>query len=390
MHWGVRDMERRNFLKSAAWATALVSLEPPLSAAGVAAASAGGKGMVLYVDPVDGADSQPGTGAAPLRSLAAAVERVNRSSGTAPVTILLKEGIHAIDRTVHIAPRAGRFTAAARLTIRAAVLPGEPGWDFGKMPTLIHTLPLKDEWNGRKDPLGGAADGILVGTSHVTIAGLRILGMPVVEAPKPGMIRRLYSISRLDRSLDDLEIRQCLFIGDAFVAPSHVAIIALGNGLKVDHCVFRGLKIAAVYWQGGSSGHAMRHCVCDSLYGSSVWTSGIQSDFVYANNLVTGCNYVWTYQSAASAAADGAVKAATPAPMIEYTVRDCYFAGNRQLTGSGTGARLEYKDIDSGFLRLQNTPVVEMPVKLGTVASEHDYLHALPGSPAAAAGAGLF
>ena len=41
-----------------------------------------------------------------------------------------------------------------------------PHWHIGRMPTLVHTLPLDSAWNGRADPLGGAANGMLyVGVS---------------------------------------------------------------------------------------------------------------------------------------------------------------------------------------------------------------------------------
>jgi uncharacterized damage-inducible protein DinB len=44
----------------------------------------------------------------------------------------------------------------------------------------------------------------MVETSHVTIQGLKILGLPAVESSKPGLIRRLYAISRLSRDREDL------------------------------------------------------------------------------------------------------------------------------------------------------------------------------------------
>jgi hypothetical protein len=78
-----------------------------------------------------------------------------------------------------------------------------------------------------------------------------------------------------------------------------VAIIAHGNGVNGHHSIFRGVKISVVYWSGGSSGHAMRNCFCDGVYGSAVWTSGIHGDFDDRNNVLTNCNYVWTNQSAA-------------------------------------------------------------------------------------------
>ena len=69
----------------------------------------------------------------------------------------------------------------------------------------------------------------MVETSHVTIQGLKILGLPVVESPKPGVIRRLYAISRLRRDLEDLEIAQCLFAGDEVTNPNHVASSPTGT-----------------------------------------------------------------------------------------------------------------------------------------------------------------
>lgn len=380
-------MERRQFLQLAAVSGVM------MSNGAVHAATVSPSAINLIVDPVAGSDDNLGTSISPLRTLAAAVERVNRSQGDEAATIVLREGIHVIDRTVRMSPAPGRFSAAARLTIRSEILPGDADWHVGRMPTLIHTMPLSDKWNGRSDPLGGAADGFLVETSHVTVRGLRILGRPAIETPKPGQILRLYSISRLDRSLDDLEISQCMFVGDDHTVPSHVAIIALGNGLKVHHCVFRNLKIAAVFWQGGSTGHAMHHCVCDGLYGSSVWTSGIADDFIFANNVVSGGNYVWTNQSATSAAADeGGRAGAAPAKQntLNYQVRDCHLAGNRRLAGSGTGARLEYQDIDPGFMKMHGTTIVETAIKMPTDATRRDYLHAPEGSEAAKLGAGLF
>jgi hypothetical protein len=88
------------------------------------------------------------------------------------------------------------------LTIRAEVLPDDTEWHAGKMPTLVHTMPLSSEWNGRPDPFGGVAYGMQIETSHVTIQGLKILGMPVVEHPKSGAIHRVYPIGRNDRKLD--------------------------------------------------------------------------------------------------------------------------------------------------------------------------------------------
>ncbi len=348
----------------------------------------------IWVNPATGADTNSGAKASPLRSLAEAARRVNQSSGTGAVTVIVSEGIYAVGETTLLKPERRSFSKTARLTIRAEVLPDDPEWNTGRMPTLIHTMPLSPTWNGRTDPLGGAANGMLIETSHVTVQGLKILGIPLVESPKPGQIRRLYAISRLRRDLEDLEIAQCLFAGDEVTNPNHVAIIANGDGINVHHCVFRGLKISVVCWTPGSKGHAMRNCLCHELYGSSIWTAGIANDFEYRKNVVEGCNYVWTAQAGASALADAAGKGGAPTASAQepphYRVIDSYFANNRRLAGSGTGARLEYQDIDSSFLELVGTKVSDHPVLSERDQTKRDYLHPVAGSEAAKVGAGLF
>ena len=276
------------------------------------------------------------------------------------------------------------------------MLPDDPDWHTGRMPALIHTMPVPPAWNGRVDAVGGAADGMLIETSHVTIQGLKILGLPVVESPKPGLILRLYGISRLRRDLEDLEISQCVFAGDDVTNPFHVGIIAHGNGVNVHHCIFRGLKISVVYWTPGSSGHAMTDCVCDGLYGSSVWTWVNAEDFAYRNNVVAGCNYVWTASALADidVRLDGRGESSSAASEAHerghYRVIDSYLANNRRLAGSGTGARLEYQDIDPSFLELIRTKVTDQPVVLEHDQTKRNYLHPVATSEAARTGAGLF
>jgi hypothetical protein len=358
----------------------------------------------IYVSAVSGHDASTGTKSAPLRSLAEAGRRINRSTGTGPADIVLTEGVYAVGETAVFKPERRTFSKANRLTIRAEVLPNDSGWHWGRMPTLIHTLPTKPTWNGANDQLHGASDGMSIGTSHVSILGLRILGMPVVESPEVGQIKRLYGINRFDRSLEDLEIGHCVFAGDIVTNPFHVGIIANGDSVNVHHCIFRGMKISVVYWSGNSKGHSMTHCICDDLYGSAVWTSSIDDDFVFTNNLVTRCNYAWTWQPGLTAAAD-ANRGTPPTPEQlqaffkamasaknenHYKVVDSLFAGSRRVAGTGTGARLEYRDIDSSFLQMIRTPVTSEGVQYNSDQTHRNYLHPVEGSDAAGVGAGLF
>ena len=203
--------------------------------------------------PYKGADSNPGSKDSPLRTPAEAARRVNANTGSKPITIVLTEGIDALNEAALFQPKRS-FTKTARLTIRAEVLPDDPTWTQSRMPALIHTMPLDTTWNGRPDPFGGVAYGLQTETSHVTIQGLKILGMPIVEHPAPGAIHRVYPIGRIDRTLEDLEIKQCLFAGDEVTAPNHCGILANGSGIVLDHCLFYNLKITVVFWTGAAPG----------------------------------------------------------------------------------------------------------------------------------------
>ena len=180
-------MNRRQAMGTTLKAAAVASVFGPRPAAAQGGATTATlAGPTLYLNPASGADTNAGAQGSPLRTLAEAARRVNESSGAGPVTIVLSEGVYAVGETTLLKPERRSFSRKERLTIRAEVLPDDPEWDVGRMPTLIHTLPLSPTWNGRPDPLGGAANGMLIETSHVTVQGLRILGMPVVESRGPG------------------------------------------------------------------------------------------------------------------------------------------------------------------------------------------------------------
>ena len=395
-------MKRREFFQQAALAGATIAFERAAQAAG---------DVTIYLDPIKGADSNAGTKAAPLKTLAAAVARVNKLQDPGAVTLVLEEGIYAVNETAVFKP-ARPFTKTERLTIRAAVLPDDPDWNPERMPTLIHTMPLSTDWNGRPDPFGGVAYGMQIETSHATVQGIRIFGMPAIEKPKAGAIHRLYAIGRIDRSLDDLEVKQCLFAGDEVTNPHHLSLLVNGSGLVVDHCVFYRVKQSVVYWTPGTRGHAMRNCV---IYGcrAGVWTSGIANDFDYRNNVVANGEYVWIGQGARSPRTSCSKSAAarrkrrapggpppggrgrgappdgpTP-PDARYTVRGSLFAGNRKFTGSGAGPALNFRDNDPSFLELVGTKTDRPADRTGDGRVEEE-LSAPSGGEAASVGAGLF
>ena len=342
----------------------------------------------IYLNPESGSDTNSGSIDAPLRTIDEAARRVNESAGTGPMTIILSEGVYAVGETAVFKPEGRTFTKANRLTIRAEYLSDDPDWHAGRMPTLIHTLPLGGQ---------GLIFGMLMETSHVSFRGLKLLGAPVVETPRPGMLVRVYPIGRMNEALDDLEVAQCLFAGDEATIPNHLGILARGSGINVHHCVFYNIKLTVVFWTSGTSGHSMRYCLVHGAYGSGVWTTEIADDFDFRNNVIANGNYVWTYQGALSASRDpdaieeGNDSAAAVKPKrVHYRVVDSLFAANKKIACTGTGAYLEFEDIDPSFLEMDGTTITDQPVVLEMDQTKRNYLHPVEGSDAARIGAGLF
>ena len=343
----------------------------------------------IYLNPAIGNDANVGTKEQPLKTLAAAAKIVNATVGGDAITIYLSEGVYAMNETAKFLPTNRQFTKTARLTIRAEILPDDSNWNTGSMPTLIHTMPLSDDWMGNKDPFGGAMYGMKIETSHVTILGLKILGAPVVEHPQKGKIIRVYPITRVNPSLDDLEITQCLFAGDEVTSPNHLGIIANGNGIVVDHCIFYNLKQAIVYWSKKSTGHVMRNTLIYGGYGCGVWTSAIANDFVFENNVIANGNYAWISQLGRDPGQQE-VKDTIPEEPILYQVNNSLFAGNKKLTGTGGGPQLNFKDIDPILLKFNNTKITDQPIQLDYDQTSKNFLHPVAGSEAAKIGVGLF
>ncbi len=333
----------------------------------------------IYINPNTGNDQNAGSLEQPVKTLNEAARRVNESNGTGAVTIYLSEGIYGLAATVTFHPVNWHFSKDQRLTIKAAILPDDEDWNPGKMPVIVSTMPLDFKPNGRQDPIGGASYGIQIETSYVTIQGLRVLGTPVHERPKEGMVKRNYPIVREGRNLDDLRITQCLFVGDELVIPNHLGVLASGQGIVVDHCVFYQCKDAVVYWFSDKPAERceMHHNLMIDNYGAAVWSWTVADDFKFYNNVVSNNNVFW------EAGRD---------ENRTYTISNSIVVGYNSLVNKGGGAsgygeptdpkRLNYgKDViikKDGSLQIEKDP------------TKRNFLHLIPGTLGSDMGAGLF
>lgn len=333
----------------------------------------------IYINPDSGKDQNPGSKEQPLKSLFEAAKRVNQSNGSGAITIFLSEGIYGLDATVTFHPANWHFTKEQRLTIRASVLPDDAEWNPGKMPVIVSTMPLNFKPNGRNDPLGGTSYGIQIETSHVTIQGLRVLGTPVHERPAEGLVRRNYPIVREGRDLDDLRITQCLFVGDIVAIPNHLAILASGQGVVVDHCVFYRCKDAIVFWfsEEPARNCEVHHNLFVGNYGANVWTWSAAEDLKFHNNVIGNTNVVWILSRDEK---------------NSFTLSNSLIVGFKELINKGGGPAGFGEKADPSKLKYGKDVVInkEGALQIEEDPSKRNFLHLIPGTPGAELGAGLF
>jgi hypothetical protein len=247
------------------------------------------------------------------------------------------------------------------------------------MPVIVSTMPLDFKPNGRQDPLGGTSYGIQIETSHVTIQGLRVLGTPVHERPKEGMVRRNYPIVREGRDLDDLRVTQCLFVGDQHVIPNHLAILASGQGIVVDHCVFYHCKDAIVFWFSNEPARncEVHHNLFVGNYGANVWTWSTAEDLKFYNNVIGNTNVVWILNRDEK---------------TSFSLSNSLIFGFKELVNKGGGPAGFGEKANPDKLKFGKDVIVK---KDGSLQIDEDpvsknYLHLLPGTPGSDLGTGLF
>jgi hypothetical protein len=339
-----------------------------LTVLAVAVLATGAIAETVYVDARGGSDENPGTKDKPARTIGRVAELVNSSTGHGPTIIKIAPGIYNLTESVEFIGT-GQYTEKERLVIEAIELPDDPQWKPALMPVIFSTEDPR-----KQGSLGGltATYGIKIGTSHVTIRGLKFLGNP--------LLRNWHNcISRIGDNLDDLLVTQCMFIGDRDVIDIYAAVLATGDGFVVDHCIFRNCHACTVFWDGpqGIAGKdcSMRYCIVDGAYISGVWTCQTAEDFEFHHNIITRSDYFW-------------IRKRIDNPR-KYQVYDCVVTNNKNYSGYGvemgptglTGQEVTYEERNI--------------IKQGTVILEKDkkarnYLHPAAGSPGSDLSAGLF
>ena len=325
----------------------------------------------LFVNAASGVDTNPGTRQQPLRSINEAARRINGDTTAKSSELILSPGLYVLSQTA-LFKNSKTYTATDRLVIRAELLPDDPAWHPQQMPTLVTAVPLVP------DDAGEFGNGIQIEVNHATVQGLRFTGGLDYSYKSPKQIRRNYPLFRGGKNLDDLLVKQCVFVGDEHAMPLHVGVIANGHGLVLEHDVFYNVRNAVVFWgaEGGTSHrNAMRNCLVYGAGTSGIWTVETDGDdFDFRNNVIANSRIVWMRER------DGKRR---------YKALASVFSDNANMAAYGAGAAGSITLTDSSFLSLQEMRLAGR-VELVMNPGERNYLHIRKGSAGSELNAGLF
>ena len=229
--------------------------------------------QTYYVDPNAGHDSNSGTKGAALKTLKAALNHCNQLAGTGNITIVLSPGMYVLDDKMVINP-VRMFSDSTRFTIKALHNPDDAEWTPEHMP-VVQSVSA----NNSKTQFDHAT-GFLVASPHVTFEGLKFLGNP-----NPN-VRYYYPISKENPDLEDLEVTQCIFIGDKEAAQIQGGVWAHGPKNKVSHCVFLECRNAVLFFNNVEH-FTITHTIIQKSYESAFWFGAKDVTFTFHSNVLS-------------------------------------------------------------------------------------------------------
>ena len=326
----------------------------------------------IFVDPLKGKDSNVGNLEHPVATLDKAVEQLNANGSLNNPAIKLLPGIYILKHTIRI-KSSHNYTDTRKLIVEAAIMPDDPGWEPGKMPVIVSVGGLETNFDF------DCSVGLMISASHVFIGGLKFLGN---SNPVSTMY---YPIGREDTLLTDLEVSQCVFIGDQFASPIQVGILTCGNSTIVNHCIFYNCRNGVVFWRVHNKAvdNSLKYCIIYGAYQSAFWTAHEDSNFEFHHNIISNCKFAWikNYYNKAS-----------------YHFNDCVITGNEYYRGEWNQPDTLIPKMSSGDLQETNIihegEICLVGLKTNYTGMEpttpKSYLNICPESFGSSMGAGIF
>ena len=231
-----------------------------------------GRGQVYFVDKKNGRDTNDGSASHPLKSLNKALELANQLTGQGSVTVKVMPGTYVLEDKLVVNP-VRRFADTSRFTIEAYVNPDDKNWSPEKMP-LITSMS-----ENNSETLFSHSVGFLVASEKVTIRGIKFLGN-VNQS-----VSYYYPIVKEDSTLADLEVTQCMFIGDKETSIIQGGIWAHGPKNVIDHCVFYECRNAVLLFDN-VRGFRVTNSIISKAYESAFWWTPKDVEFEFQNNIL--------------------------------------------------------------------------------------------------------
>jgi hypothetical protein len=330
------------------------------------------KAQEVYIDSNVGDDKNPGTKEAPFFSINKAAEIIKNCDSNI-CTIRLNPGLYVLDK--HVLITVENEMTDKRIVIEASILPDDTSWTPEKMPVIVNKtkkgeIPINSNF----------VISFLVDASHVTIRGIKFHGYFYPNT-------RYFPIARFNKTKTDLLVEQCIFVGDANISQIQAGIIANGNEVRIDHCVFYKVRNTVVFFLDSGNGIKTGNSLTNSIiFGASqaVWTVSPDEDFIFKNNIVSNCRYIWVKNDS------------NP---TKYSIDNCVLVNNHYYTGIADNIRLnpvEFKITENNVikkgeisLRLTGTDdrpfldEVDKPLPI-------DYMNIITGTLGYEMGAGIF
>ena len=326
----------------------------------------------IYVDSNSGDDNNKGTKETPVFSIQKAAE-ILRSKDNDIYTIKINPGIYVLDN--HISIETDKEMNNKHIIIEASILPDDTSWTPEKMPVIVNKSvkgEIPDNYN--------FIVSFLINESHITIRGIKFHGYFYPHS-------RYFPVARFDKIKTDLLVEQCMFIGDANISQIQAGVIANGNEVRIDHCVFYKLRNTVVFFLDSGNGIKNGNGLTNSIiYGASqaVWTVSPDKDFKFENNIVTNCRYVWAKNNFNT---------------TKYSLNNCIITNNKYYKGTADKTRLSPGEFELSennitkegkiYLRLTGNDdkpfldEVDKPLPI-------DYMHIIPNTIGHEIGAGIF
>jgi len=322
--------------------------------------------QAVYVDSNNGDDKNNGNIDSPVFSVQKAVDLIKCGNNDRFV-IKINPGIYVLDH--HVSVTTEKEMKNRRIVIEATILPDDSTWTPDKMPVIINSSN-KGEIPGEDNSY---VISFLVNESHVTIRGIKFHGYVYPDT-------RYFPIARFNKTKNDLLVEQCMFVGDRDAAHIQVGVIAHGNEINVDHCIFFNARNSVVFWQDADDtikhGNSLTNSIIYGAFQSAVWTAWPDKDFKFENNIVSNCKNVWIKNSFNTA---------------KYSISNSVIVNNQYSKALAYNDGIKPEDfelnetkiIKEGKICLRLTDDIEKPFAV-------DYLHIIPGTPGYDIGAGLF